>query len=356
MMRVIVAGALANKAAHGGEAWVRLAWVLGLRELGCEVHFAEQGGAAGRAYFEQVTTQYGIDATLIGSQDTRRLEEFARNADLLVNISGHLTHAPVFESVRRRAFVDIDPGHTQLWHSQGGSAARMDGHDVFFTVGENIGSAECTIPDCGRQWHAIRPPVVLREWPASDTTARTFTTIANWRSSVGGAGFPEKVHEFRKVMNLPRRTRARFLAALNIHPNETRDLEALAANGWELAAPAVAATPDNYRTFLRASGAEFSVAQGIYTQTRSGWVSDRTAHYLACGRPAIVQDTGSTLPAGEGLLTFTTPDEAAACVADVLANYPRHARAARVLAGAQFDSKKVLARFLEISTTPTHAH
>ena len=356
MMRVIVAGALANKAGQGGEAWVRLAWVLGLRELGCEVHFAEQGGVGGRGYFEKVTAQFGIEATLIGAHDTRRLEEFARGAELLVNTGGHLTHAPVFERVARRVYVDIDPGHTQLWHSQGGTAARLDGHDVFFTVGENVGTPGCAIPDCGRKWHAIRPPVVLTQWPASGTAARHFTTIANWRSSVGGSGYSEKVHEFRKVLDLPRRTGARFLAALNIHPAETRDLAALRENGWELADPAVAATPDGYRDFLRGSGAEFSVAQGIYRQTHSGWVSDRTAHYLACGRPAIVQDTGATLPAGEGLLTFTTPDEAAACVADVVANYPRHARAARALAEAHFDSRKVLARFLETSTTPTHAH
>ncbi len=353
MIRVIVSGALANKCSHGGEAWVRLAWALGLRELGCDVHFAEQGGAEGRGYFEKVTAQFGLAATLIGTHDTQRLESFARGAELLVNISGHLTYAPVFEQVARRIYVDIDPGHTQLWHTQGGNAARLDGHDVFFSVGENIGGR---IPDCGREWHTIRPPVVLSQWPVSETTARTFTTIANWRSSVGGSGFPEKVHEFRSVLDLPRRTGARFVAALNIHPAETRDLAALSECGWELRSPAEVATPDGYRDFLRQSGAEFSVAQGIYTQTRSGWVSDRTAHYLACGRPAIVQDTGASLPTGEGLLTFTTIDEGAACVADVLANYPRHARAARALAEAHMDSRQVLTHFLETSTKSTYAH
>lgn len=352
-MRVIVAGALANKADQGGEAWVRLAWILGLQELGCEVHFAEEGGLDGRPYFEKVAAQFGFAATLIGSHDTARLESFARGADLLVNISGHLTYAPVFEQVARRIYVDIDPGHTQFWHSQGHDAARLDGHDIFFSVGENIGGQ---IPDCRREWHSLRPPVVLSRWLVSETKARTFTTIANWRSSVGGSGFPEKVHEFRKVIDLPRRTGARFVAALNIHPAETRDLAALHECGWELRNPAEVSTPDAYCEFLRGSGAEFSVAQGIYTRTRSGWVSDRTAHYLACGRPAIVQETGTSLPAGEGFLTFTTIDEASACVADVLANYSRHASAARALAEAHMDSRKVLTQFIETSTKSTYAH
>lgn len=361
MMRVIVAGALANKPWQGGEAWVRLSWVLGLRELGCDVHFAEQfSPGADAAYFERVVAAFGIDATLIGAHDSRRLEEFADGADLLVNISGHLTHAPVFERVARRAYVDIDPGHTQLWHSQGSGAARLDGHDVFFTIGENIGEPECAIPDCGLRWHKVRPPVVLAHWPASETSARHFTTIANWRSSVGGSGCAEKVHEFRKVLDLPSRVNATFELALNIHPDEARDLAALRGNGWRLSDPrAVSGTPEQFRDYVRGSGAEFSVAQGIYVQTRSGWFSDRTAHYLAAGRPALVQDTGSGIPSGEGLLTFQTPDEAAAAAREITGDHARHARAARGLAEEFLDSRKVLRRFLDVTVSshiPEYAH
>ena len=373
MNRIIVSGALANKSGHGGEAWVRLSWVLGLMELGCDVHFIEQIAAnaplEARAYFVDVVEAFGLRerATLIvgdGAEfigrDARWLVEWADDADLLVNISGHLTYAPVFERVARRAYVDIDPGHTQLWHSQDSEAARLDGHDVFFTIGENIGESACPIPDCGLHWHKVRPPVVLAHWPASETSARHFTTIANWRSSVGGSGYSEKVHEFRKVLDLPKRTGAEFELALGIHPDETRDLAALREHGWRLADPrAVAGTPEQFRDYVRGSGAEFSTAQGIYAQTRSGWFSDRTAHYLAAGRPVLVQDTGNSLPSGEGLLTFQTLDEAAAAAREIAGDHARHARAARALAEDFLDSRKVLRRFLDVAAAfhiPEYAH
>ena len=61
---------------------------------------------------------------------------------------------------------------------------------------------------------------------------------------------------------------------------------------WRLVDPHVVATPAGFAKFVRASGAEFSVAQGVYVDTASGWFSDRTVRYLASGRPAVVQDTG----------------------------------------------------------------
>ena len=373
MNRIIVSGALANKPGQGGEAWVRLSWVLGLMELGCDVHFIEQIAAdapvEASAYFMDVVEAFGLRerATLIVGdgvefigRGARWLAEWTDDADLLVNISGHLTYAPVFERVARRAYVDIDPGHTQLWHTQGSGAAHLDGHDVFFTVGENIGKSACPIADCGLQWHKIRPPVVLAYWPASETSGRHFTTIANWRSSVGGSGYSEKVHEFRKVLDLPRRTDAQFELALGIHPDEKRDLAALHKHGWRLADPrAVSGTPEQFRDYVRGSGAEFSVAQGIYVQTHSGWFSDRTAHYLAAGRPALVQGTGSGIPSGEGLLTFQTPDEAAAAAREITGDHARHARAARGLAEEFLDSRKVLRRFLDVTSSshlPEYAH
>ena len=355
MMRVVVAGALANKPSQGGEAWVRLSWVLGLMDLGCEVHFAEQlSPGADAAWFEEIAADFGIAATLIGAHDTRELDAFAKDADLLVNISGHLTYAPIFERVARRAFVDIDPGFTQFWHAEGNAGARLEGHDVFFTIGENIGSPECPIPAGGIEWRKTRPPVVLAHWPvASGCAFEKFTTIANWRGPFGpvefdGVRYGLKVHEFRKVLALPRRAALPFEIALNIHAGDAADRDALLEQGWRLTDPAeVAGTPRDFREFIRHSSAEFSVAQGIYTQTRSGWFSDRTAHYLASGKPALVQETGGSVPAGEGLLTFQTLDEAAAGAADIAANYARHCRAARALAEEFFDARQVLRRFLD---------
>ena len=162
---IIVGGALANKAGHGGEAWVRLNWVLGFQALGFRVLFLEQlAGAPDSAaveYFCGVTERFGLadSAALIGADgatlcgmSAERISEFAAEADALINISGHLTYAPVFERARRRVYVDIDPGFTQFWHAAGNEGARLRGHDFFFTIGENIGAPDCPIPTGGIPW------------------------------------------------------------------------------------------------------------------------------------------------------------------------------------------------------------
>ncbi|MFO0809912.1 MAG: hypothetical protein U0746_14925, partial [Gemmataceae bacterium] len=138
--------------------------------------------------------------------------------------------------------------------------------------------------------------------------------------------------------------------ALDIHPSDAKDREALAANNWRLVDPrAVAGDAEAFRAYVQASPAEFSVAQGVYVGTRCGWFSDRTVRYLASGRPALVQDTGfgRWLLVGEGVITFRTPAEAAAGATRIVADYPKHARAARALAEEYFDSDKVIGQFLQ---------
>jgi glycosyltransferase involved in cell wall biosynthesis len=126
----------------------------------------------------------------------------------------------------------------------------------------------------------------------------------------------------------------------------------LAAQGWSVVDPAsVCADLESYREYIESSKAEWSVAKNAYVRGRSGWFSERSACYLAAGRPVVVQDTGfsSILPVGEGLLTFTDVEGAAAAIREVEADYPRHARAARAIAEAYFDSDKVLTRLIEES-------
>ncbi|MGH9135745.1 MAG: glycosyltransferase [Acidimicrobiales bacterium] len=363
---VVVGGALANKAGSGGEAWVRLSWIRGLQRLGLDVWFVEELGVPDDrriAYFRGVTERFGLAdrATLLVGAEAAvgppvdALLDVAASATL-VNISGHLSSQPLFGAFARRVFVDIDPGFTQIWHAQGNPGARVDGHDAHVTIAENIGQPGCSIPTAGIDWLTVRQPVVLDDWPVApppDEPAR-FTTIANWRGPFGplefdGRRYGLKVHEFRKLLELPRKSPHAFELALNIHPGDEQDRLALVEHGWRLTDPGIAAEPEGFRQFVRRSGAELSVAQGVYVDTASGWFSDRTVRYLASGRPAVVQDTGftRTLPAGEGLLTFRTLDDALAAADDVAARWDDHAAAARAFAERHFDSDRVLARFCE---------
>jgi hypothetical protein len=178
--------------------------------------------------------------------------------------------------------------------------------------------------------------------------------VAGWRGAFGrvehdGRSYGLKVHEFRKVIDLPRRVPLTFELALDIHPGDHRDRAALEEAGWRLVDPRAASrNPAEFRDYVQGSGAEFSVAQGIYVETNSGWVSDRTVRYLASGKPALIQDTGfsENYPVGEGMVAFTTVDGAAAGAERIAADYQRHAAAARALAEERFDSDVVLARFL----------
>jgi hypothetical protein len=378
---VIVAGALANKPFNGGEAWVRLSYILGFKRLGFRVCFIEEidrhachdetgavvafEDSSNLEYFKRVVERFGLEgsAALVyeGGERTyglslAELEDIAETAELLVNISGHLKLEPLLERLRKKAYIDIDPGFTQFWHADESVAFRLEDHDYYFTIGENIGTPACPIPTGGIHWRHTRPPVVLEDWPVSkEGTQDHFTTIANWRGPFGpvhygGKTFGLKLHEFRKFIDLPKRAPGTFELALNIHPAEVDDIDLLRRHGWRLVDPrVVAASPETFRRYVQTSGAEFSVAQGIYVATHSGWFSDRTVRYLASGKPVLVQDTGfaRNLPVGEGLVAFGTLDEAVAGAERIARDYDGHCQAARALAEAYFDSDRVLGRLIE---------
>lgn len=381
MLTVIVSGAIANKCFNGGATWTRLSWVLGLRKLGCRVFFVEQiapqscvdrnGDASDFAtsanldYFKQVVEAFGLSdsATLLcedGEQSfglsAAELLAVAETADLLINITGHLTWPPLVRALRRKVYIDLDPGYTQFWHAAGIAGPRLEGHDFYFTVGENIGTPHCAIPTADIRWRPTRQPVVLDDWPVATTgDPDRFTTIASWRGPYGAVEYGDKrfglkVHEFRKFIEMPGRAPQRFEIALDIHPAEARDLHLLSEHGWQVAAPrAVAGEPFAFRQYVQNSGGEFSVAQGIYVETNSGWFSDRTVRYLATGKPALVQETGFSrfLSVGEGLLSFRSLDEAIAGAEAIEREYDTHSRTARRVAEEFFDSNKVLNRLLE---------
>ena len=379
MTTVVVGGAVANKAGVAGEAWVRMSWAVGLRRLGYDVLFLEEIASSQcvdatgpiapldrsvqRAWFDLVIAQFGFDhdaalvcdGRVVSGMSTEALHDRLADASVLLNLSGQVRTPALLERVRRRVFVDIDPGFTQLWHV-GGQPAALEGHHEFFTIGENIGTAACSLPTAGVRWRPTRQPVVLDDWPwCTEEPERGFTTVATWRSPFGrlshdGHEYGLKLHEFRRVVDLPTRCRPALELALAIDPADRSDLDALRQSGWLIVeATRVAGTPDRFRRYVQRSTAEFSCAQGVYVETASGWFSDRTARYLASGRPAVVQDTGFSrwLPTGEGVFAFLTVDDAARLIDDVASDYARHAKAARAVAEAYFDSDLVLGRLME---------
>jgi hypothetical protein len=334
-----------------------------LRRLGFDAWLVEDlddATAGRRAFFEETTRRHGLESRSLLITPTgafhSELDDLAADAALLVNISGNLRDPALIARFARRAYIDLDPGFTQIWHEQGRLGDHLVGYDRYFTVALNVGAPDCLIPGGGIDWVPLPPPVVLAEWqPATDPQFDRFTTVATWRNAFGplefgGRSFTLKHHEFRRFADVPLKAGAPFEVALDIHPVEIRDRDNLRARGWKLVDPReVAGDPDAFRDYVRGSGGEFSVTQGIYAQTRSGWVSDRTAHYLAAGRPAIVQETG--VPAAfrveAGMLTFSDVDGAVAAAERVIGSYPEHAAAARRFAEEHFDSDRVLSRMLE---------
>lgn len=381
MKSIFVAGVIANKHRSAGAIWTRLNWTLGLRQLGFEVFFVEQiapeacvdsagqpaafAESANLATFRRVLDGCGLAdhaALLCGDEHfgiaPADLLARARAAEALINISGHLTDARLLQQFRRKVYIDLDPGFTQIWQATGVAGARLEGHDFHFTIGENIGQPDCAIPTNGLHWRPICQPVVLDLWPVTEAPARPrFTTIASWRGpygplEFGGQTLGVKAHEWRKFLELPQRcgTACEFEIALDIHPADGKDLHALREHGWSVVAPSeVAGDLESVQRYVRESRAEFSVAQGVYVGTNSGWVSDRTVCYLATGRPTLVQQTGFSRshPAEAGLVPFRTLDEAVAGAGTIIRDSEFHRHVAREIAERDFDSDKVLGRLVE---------
>jgi hypothetical protein len=364
-LRVVVSGMLAANPRQGGATWAVLQYALGLRALGHDVWLAEPVNrldATVVEYFHAVIERFGLRdrAALVvpGTKRTAgmpydRLAAVAADADVLLNISGLLADEALM-SAPARVWLDLDPGFNQLWHAQEGIEMGFDGHTHFATVGLAMGTPECTVPSCGRRWLTSPPPVVLDHWALADGPGGPVTTVGNWRSygsiEHADARLGQRAHTVRELVDLPGRTDERLVLAIAIDDRERADLCALEANGWELTDPVRAAgTPERYAHFIRGSKAEIGLPKSGYVVTRSGWFSDRSACYLASGRPVVARDTGFgiALPTGEGLLVFGTAEEAAEGLARVAADPKRHRRAARAIAEEHLDARRVLRRLLE---------
>jgi hypothetical protein len=368
---------------YGGHATAVLQFVLGFARLGFDSYYVEElrpdrcrdggGGhaalscSANAAYFRSVMARFGLTerSALLDPGGTDHvglsrhdLEDLAPAVDLLVNRSGHLQTLSILERVRRRVYLDVDPGYTQVWQTQYGVDMHLRGHDAYVTVGLNLDSPDCPFPTCGIRWQRTLPPVVMAEWATFDPPAlpaAPWTTIADWRAfgeiEWQGRRYGQKADVFRRYLDLPEATGAPLELCLLVHPAEP-DRRALERHGWRLASPCDrAATPDAYREYVTGSRGVFSVAKEAYAAGRTGWWSDRSSCYLAAGRPVIVEDTGfgGSLPTGEGILTFRDFGGAVAAIERSTNDYARNATAAREIAREYLDSDRVLTRLCEVA-------
>jgi hypothetical protein len=377
----MVAGAIAHHPLGGaGNTWAFLQYVLGFRALGFDTYYVEHldpkhcidsdwnpvplARSANRQYFCGLMERFRLldhaallewDGPGYAGLAHAEVEQLACDTDLFINISGRFHLTSVLGAVRRRLYLDLDPGFVQIWQEQYGVDMNLRGHDLYVTVGLNLGAPDCPLPTCGMPWHTTLPPVVLDEWATTRPPGDAYSTVADWRGyspvEWRGVWYGQKAEEFMRVIDLPRRVAVPLEICLAIHPDEP-ERAVLEQHGWRLVSPRHhAATADSYRDYIHAARGEFTVVKHGYVAGRTGWFSDRSACYLAAGRPVIVQDTGigRYVPTGAGLLTFTDVASAAAALTEVERNYARHAEAAAAFAAEHLDASRVLARLLRLA-------
>jgi hypothetical protein len=375
-LRILVCGMIAGVPYQAGATWAVLQYVLGFRRLGHQVYFIETlddtalrptssfARSSNAEYFCSVVSEFGLEASAaLLHKETKEtiglpyseVRRISQCADVLLDISGALAFEPLAENVPLRVYLDLDPAFTQLWHDIQQIDMRFEGHTHYITVGLAIGQPDCAVPTCGLDWTTTLQPIVLEHWPRVERApSAPLTAVANWRGygSIKHQGvlYGQKAHSWRRFMDVPKRTKERFLLALAIHPDEKPDMQAIEENGWALVDPLqVADTPSRYRKFIQNSKAELGIAKSGYIASGCGWFSDRSLCYLASGRPVIAQETGFSqfIPTGEGLFTFDTADDLVASIDELNCDYTLHSRAARALAEDYFDSDKVLSRMLQ---------
>jgi len=379
---VLCAYNVANFPNGGGHLWVYMQHVFGMKRLGCDVYWlecfrrsgdAERDAAAIDSFFARLAAM-GMAGRVIlrkvGGPDPAAPVEWLGlseaeagrvidRADLMLNF--HYAIEPeLLARFRRTAMVDIDPGLFQFWLSRG--QLKVPRHDLYFTTGETVGTPGARFPDCGLEWVRIPPAVCVEQWScANGDRGDAMTTVSAWDSPDWVVDRPAGIRfdnskrvAFLPFRDLPRLTPQPLELALFLDTAvDHEEGRMMAEHGWRIRRSVeVAGSPQAYRDYIRRSRGEFSCAKPSCMYFQNAWVSDRTLCYLASGRPVVVQDTGPSalLPNGEGMFRFSTPEEAAAALAAMNADYERHCRAARELAESVFDSAKVAARILEVAT------
>jgi hypothetical protein len=374
-----------SKMPVGGVIWQTLHYLVGLQRLGYDVYYVEahartpsmfsrcegdDGSVAAARFIDSVARRVDMggrwafhalhaDGRCYGISESQ-LKRLYRSAAILINLHGATEPLPEHAATGRLVYLETDPVALQVeLHDRLDETIRfLEPHCAFFTFAENYGQDGCGLPVSDRfTFRPTRQPVVLDWWETrNDGQALSdapFTTIASWRqvgrdvALHGDVYHWSKHHEFLKLIDLPKRTSQRFELALNRLEDGERDM--LEVEGWGVR-PALdfSLDADAYRDYIRRSRGEFTVAKDQNVRLRTGWFSDRSATYLAAGRPVVTQETGfsSVLPTGAGLFPFSTLEEAQEALEAINSDYQRHSRAASALAREYFDATTVLGRLL----------
>ena len=380
--RIVVLGTLGSNP-YAGMAWMHMQITAGLRRLGHDVYYFETTSAwpydpVRRAYvgdstytvpyLSRIAERFGLadrwayrqsycaDKAWFG-MSRQRAEGLLADADFVLNVAGATRLAEEGLRRRRLVYLGTDPVYHEVTAANGDAetASLIDEHDDSVTYGENIGTPASPIPPLPRFRGHTRQPVLIDLWQSGPPSRPVFTTVGNWRQSGHTVTYRgeeyrwSKHHEFLRFIEAPRRVTRPLELALDLGSVPPDDRERLERHGWRLAdAHSFTTDPGPYRDFVRASAGEFTVAKDQNVRLRSGWFSERSACYLAAGRPVVTQDTGfgRVLPTGVGLFAFNTLDDVVASFDAIALDYDKHSRAAREIAETHFRAETVLARLL----------
>lgn len=387
-LRIIVGG-MVGQFPLGGVAWDYFHYCIGLHQLGHDMYYHEdtwvwphdpvKGYASDDAsytcnFIQGFFDRYAPELAhkwhyrLLHDQSygmTREaFDEVSRTADVFLNVSGACFFPDELNPKAIKVFMDTDPGYNQIvMHEKPAWSENVQrwcdqvlSHDRHLTYAENIYGDDCIIPRMGIDWQPTRCIATLPEWEAvrnaPPPAEAAFTTVMSWSYFKGplvyrGVSYDQKAAEFAKFHDLPRRTSVPLALAIGGHKAPSDQMK---QNGWRLInALDASLTVDNYVQFIADSAGEWSIAKNVFVGTRSGWFSCRTACYLAAGRPAVVQDTAWSkfIPSGEGVIAFSTMEEAIDGLNRVAAEPVRHRRAAYEIAREYLAPDKVLPPMIE---------
>src|SRR5947207_8407263 len=379
----IVLLGMMTKIPVAGVIWQTLHYLVGLERLGYETYYVEahartpsmlmerpedDSSARAAAFIAGALDRFGfgnrwayhalhLDGRCYGMSEAQ-LATLYGSAALIINLHGGTEPRPEHYATDRLVYLETDPVEVEIQLAAGRKETvdYLKPHCAYFTFGENYGQPECLLPVSDQfSLRPTRQPVVLDFWrDLVETPGDAFTTVGNWKQTwrdirFAGATYSwSKHHEFFKFLDLPSRTGTRYELALAGCEGDDRRL--LEEHGWQVReALPLSQDIDVYRNYICESRGEFTVAKDQNVRLRTGWFSDRSATYLAAGRPVITKDTGfgNVLPVGEGLFAFSTLDDIVAATEAIDSDYPRQSRAAREIAREHFAAEVVLGSLLE---------